>query len=515
MSATTTLQDLIEALVEETQLGQVLNGIDPDSVTASTITLADSYGSSPSSAADIPLRSPMLFTSPADGGTATASSTTTITDSSKAWTVDEWIGFVVSMGGWRATITDSDATSVTFAALDQAPTVGKYSIGFGSTFVSNYVPSTGVITMKPTLGTLNAAQVKPFSVVIADPVLRHTDRFVEAINRALQNKVYRWEPRPLTFVPDGDLQGTTVTDYWTAATNGTVAYATAQIFPAGGAVDAFGQAGVSRLLQLTSSAGGATSCNSNGIRVQLSAQLQSWYFLTAIRLVSGTGTASFVIRDSTNSANIAPVVSRGNDSLALETTTFGEFMICEGIFQMPATCAEIAFRPTLSAASMVMQMAPLIAFPLGTYQFPLPNRVRSQGHIGNVYCGYARANPGGLATIKLNTDYPLGHGVYSFGDHLTLSLDAPLTRAAWYEEQVYEPALIAVTDTTTAGADRVVKWAKFEVYDWLMRREAVQSARLESGALPPSRWRALRNAALREAQWSQYEPELMQVYGRR
>ena len=337
-----------------------------------------------------------------------------------------------------------------------------------ATFVNQYTASTGVFTITPSVsGTFTDAIIIPFSIGID-----HPDRLKEAINRALTKRCYRWEPRPLTYVPDGDLQGTTVTDYWTAAANGTPAYASAQVFPAGSAADAVGQTSFNRFLQLTTS-GGSSSVDGNGIRVVASNEQRAWYFQTTIRLVSGAGTAEFKVRDNTNSADITLQVTRGNDTNTLTTTTFGDFMVCEGTFQLPATCAEIAPRLSVSATTMVAQMGPVIMFPQQATRFPLPNRVVSQDDIGNfhqVYSGNSGSFNQTISTEALTTG-GLAHRLEDYGDHMTVSFNFRPTRPVYYMEAVYGTSLSAMTDTTTFPANHVMRWAKYELYKWLYDRD--------------------------------------------
>lgn len=516
MAASSTLGTIVAEVAERTGLGRVLREVDPDSVTTTTLTLANSYLLGPFSGAQIPVGSIISFVSPADTGTATGSATTTITDSTKAWTVDEWHGFTVRMGGWSAVITDNDATSLTFAALDAAPTTGKYTIEFGTSRVTNYAPATGVVTYNTLGGTMNTALVKPFTAIIWDKDVAHVDRVLDAVNRALTNRLGRWVPRPLTFVPDGDLQGATVTDYWTAAANGTAAYATAQVYPAGSAADAVGQVGVSRLLQLTTS-GGSSNVDGNGIRVQLSTSERTWHFWTAIRLVSGTGTVTFSVRDSTNTADIDLQVTQGNDSNTLTTTTLGDFMICEGTFQLPATCAEIAPRLACSATGMVAQMGPVIMFPANASRFPLPNRIQSDEDIGNFMWGHTTSDPGGLEALCFSEPVTTGgaqHSFQDYGDHRTVHFNFMVNDPLWYEEYVRGTTLSGMAETSTFSLDRIVKWAVFELYDRLMREEMNTRARADNGSLLSSQFRIMRNAALKEAQWSRHEPPLKYVVGR-
>ena len=350
-------------------------------------------------------------------------------------------------------------------------------------------------------------------IIVLDPEIKDADRLLEAVNRALLNRLGRWELRPLTFVPDGDLQGATVTDYWTAAANGTAAYATAQIFPAGSAAAASGQVGVSRLVQLTT-AGGASTLTGNGIRVPVSTQQRTWYFLTAIRLVSGTGTAEFKVRDNTNSADITLQVMRGNDTNTLTVTELGDFLICEGTLQLPATCAEIAPQLSLSATGMVAQVAPVIMFPEGAVNFPLPNRIESVEQVGNFFTSLALRSPGSFYDMAIWED-PVVHRIHDYGDHRTVTFDSLIIRPLWFEEYVNGSALSAMTDTTTFPLDRIVKWAKAE-YE-LLRMERVSKGH-NGTAESQSKVRGaerLAARALRAAQGSGYEPRLKNIVGRR
>ncbi len=377
------------------------------------------------------------------------------------------------------------------------------------TYVSDWAPSTGTVTVSPAIGGTDASEA-----IILRPEIGDPDRLIEAVNRAVQNRLGRWELRPLTFVPDGDMQGSTVTDYWTAAANGTASYVSAQVFPASSA-DAFGQVGLNRAVQLVS-AGGATSMDSNGIRVtpNVSTTGLQWYFLTAIRLVSGTGTVTLSVRDNTNAAAITTNIIRGNSDNTFTQTVIGDFLICEGTFDIPEDCGEIAFRLELSAAGMTAQLAPIIAFPTGAHAFPLPNRIETTAQLGNFYSASVRTSPAGFPHVALYQEV-IQHSLHDYGDHLTVTFDCIPARGIWYEEYVNGSALTAMTDTTTFPLERVVKWAYAELTDRLMHDELAAGKRAENGVPLPSIWRPVRNAALKSATWSGYEPQVKTVFGRR
>lgn len=478
MAKTTSLATLIETLCEETSLGYVLPS--PTQVAAS-LTLADGYGAGPFSTQRFGRGAPIFMTSPAYGGRATASTTTTLTDANANWVLDEWIGLVVRMGGKKATITDSTTTGLVFAALDSAMELGPYTVEMPSTYIDTYTPSTGVITVDPDFtAAFHAAQVRARTAVVLDQSVGHMDVIREAINRALEHRCWRKELRPLTYVPDGDIQGDDAADHWPPSGSATSAYVSAQAFPAEG-VDAVGALGLSRVIQLTSSA--AASLASLPIRTRLTDQLQTWYFRTAIRLVSGTGTASFEARDNTNSAAIDLQVTRGNDANTLTTSTVGDFMVCEGTFQVPATCVSIKPLLRVSATTMVAQMGPVIMYPLDAASFPLSNRVRNVEEVGNFFYGHDGYTLG--ATV-FSDPITIGGAEASFsdyGDHLTVTFNFRPTQSVWYEEIVYGKPLYGMTETTTFDADDVIKWAKAELYarlyadDPKRRQKAIEAQR--------------------------------------
>ena len=114
-------------------------------------------------ATDNPVAAKYTFEPPTDSGTATGGTTTTLVDSSKAWTVDEWINGTLKITDatdsvvYYVTITDSTATSLTFLApgfdIDAADT---YTITIGSD------PGGAITTILET-GDLNLAAMNGFS----------------------------------------------------------------------------------------------------------------------------------------------------------------------------------------------------------------------------------------------------------------------------------------------------------------------------------------------------------------
>lgn len=450
--------------------------------------------------------------------------TSTLGDIYEQLVEETGLGFVIpSYTGTTTTLTLTNSYLLSNATAGRlpinTPIIITSSTGLGEmTYVQNYVPGTGVITVNPAITTGSSRAVALFP----DSGIDHPDRVTEAINRAVQNRVARWQLSPLTFVPDGDLRGTTVTDYWTA-TNGTPTYVTAQVFPAGGAADAFGMVNTTRVLQFVTS-NGTNNLQSNTITAPpvTSSNGQQWYFCTAIRAASGTtGTASIQVRDITNSATITQTVIRGSQA-STHTTSSRAFMICEGTFILPVTCDRFAFRLVGSATALTIQMGPLLAYPISARAFPLPNRIESDDFIGNFHYGVLRDSPSGYPQLTFSdpiTTSGKTHTLQNHGDHRTVAFNyEPLNEylgPLYFDELVSDASLSALTSTTTFPLDQVVRWARFELYKKLYLDEQRKRIRDNAGAPVPSVWRRQAQEALLAAENSDYEPAQLYVVGRR
>ena len=392
-------------------------------------------------------------------------------------------------------------------------TTGSEAVGDRS-FVSDWAPSSGTITISPAI-TTNTDHTE---AIIFEPWVKDADRVLEAVKRTLENRIGRWELRPLTYVPDGDLQGVLPASYWTVVGTGTLSYASAQIFPVAQATaDQAGATGLNRMLQFVSTS--AATVTSTGIRVapDLGSTGDQWHFWTAVRIVAGTGTVSLNVLDNTATAAIDVNVLRGNSDRTHTQTAIGDFIVFEGTFTPPEDCGEIAFQLEFSATGITAQMTPIIAFPSNAQQFPLPNRIEAEEQVCNFFYAQGNFNPGNLAGTHFLgpiTTNGNSHGIYDYGDHLTVSFNFPITQPTFYEEYVNGTAPTVMTDTTTFPMERICKWAYFELMDRLMRDEMHNGPRAENGALSPSRFRPLRNAAYKSAAYSGYEPQLKQVRGR-
>ena len=319
-----------------------------------------------------------------------------------------------------------------------------------ATFVDKYTPSTGVFTIEPDVSTTFS------ECVIFKPDIDHPDRVKEAINRAI-TKTRRWRFLPLTYVPDGDMLGATLSDNWTASA-GTGSYV-ALSFPdvAGGRVVQISHSSTATLT------GATIPCRAN----------EAWYFETAIRATTDGDTAALVIRDVLNGATITPNYAEGDGS-----TTSRSFVTQRGTFTVPGdadTDARIAFRLDVSGSgTMTAQMAPIIAFPRNATSFPLSNRVDRADYIANFFYasgGGSGSGPDERSYIGPITIGELKHQIDGGSDHMVVSFNFSPGRPVYYEEYIADPELSALTDTTTQPKERLLKRARAELYEYLRRKD--------------------------------------------
>ena len=368
-----------------------------------------------------------------------------------------------------------------------AGTVGEDS------FVSNFSPSTGVVTLSPAITTAATG------FIIWIPEIKHGKNIEKAISRAHQ-KCRAWRKALLTFVPDGEMLAATIADYWTASA-GTASYQSLATPEVEG-----------RVIQISHSSTATLTGNTIPARAG-----KTWRFETAIRPTTDGDTAAFTWRDVLAGSDITAHYDVGDGS-----TTSRAFQTQRGYFTVPGdtdTDGRIAPRLTVSGSgTMTAQMAPIIAYPQHATAYPFNNRVLSKDRIGNFFYGRGYGAGGGPEERIYTDPLTTAGREASFsnnGDHLVVTFNFTPLGPIYYDELVYGGALTAMTDTTVFPAEMVKLWARAEIYDFLMRSESRQLKRADNGAVVPSAWRGLRNAAYKSAKWSHYEPEMMTVVGRR
>jgi hypothetical protein len=255
----------------------------------------------------------------------------------------------------------------------------------------------------------------------------------------------------------------------------------------------------------------AATLTSNTIPVRAG---EIWRFATAIRAATDGDTATFSVQDITNTAEITATYENG----ATAATTSRGFVSLVGQFTVPATCDRIAFRIAVSGSgTMTAQMGQIVAYPQDARSFPLQQRVIApEERVGNFYQGRWGGTATGPDERNLHNAL-LGGRKVSFtqdGDHLVVMFNfAP--GLMWYEELVYGTELSAMADTTIFPKEQVLRWAKYELLRWLYEGDLAKGDRADNGVNIPSRWRSAAREAWRQADRSQYEPDLVTLTGRR
>ena len=411
------------------------------------------------------------------------------------------IGLVIAAGtGATTTITEADTgvselrgpfTGAKIPVGSPVTVITGGTVG-EDTYVSNFVSSTGVVTLSPAITT------GATGFIIWKPVVKHGKNVEKAISRAHQ-KCRRWMKVPLTFVPDGEMLATTIADYWTASA-GTASYqslATPEMY--------------GRVIQISHSS--AATLTSNTIPARAG---ETWEFETAIRATTDGDTATFTVQDILGSAEITVTYHVGDGA-----TTSRAFVMQRGTFTVPGTVdtdARIAFRIAVSGSGTeAAQMAPIIAYPRNATSYPFNNRVLDTNRVGNFFAVRGYTTGAGPEERLYTGPITVGGRTATFsneGDHLVVSFNAPAERI-YYDELIYGGTLTAMADTTVFPPEMGKRWARAEIYDFLMRGEFADQKRAENGVPLPSAWRSLRNAAYTAAKWSEFEPEPVMINGRR
>lgn len=358
------------------------------------------------------------------------------------------------------------------------------------TFVSNWAPASGTVTVSPAIGGTDGTEA-----IIFHPWIKDADRVLEAVNRALRNRCRRWVRVPFTKAGRGaDLRG--VVGDWTLS-NATAAYTDWAGSTYEGHID--------RSITVTNTAiNGYVHTGSIGVQPE-----ETWYFNVSM-LSDGTSTARITIRDVTNGTNITPTYTEG-----AATTTRFSWQLSEGYFEIPSGCYQIQFRLGIDENSVSVDFSPLVAAPNGTTQYPLGYWLQDENSVGNLFTvDYIPTTETGSMDSARWCDYIVPHRLQTFSDGPVVDFEWAPPFPLYYEALVSADALTSMTSTTPVELDRVCRWAMFELYDRLMRDEMHERARADNGSLLSSQFRIMRNAALKQAQWSMHEPKLNYVRGR-
>jgi hypothetical protein len=261
--------------------------------------------------------------------------------------------------GTTATLVDAPRFSGPFAGNEfgrgcPVRITGRAAVGGGAvtvgqnTFISDYDPSTGTLTVLPVLD--DTAEIGASFIVMFPGVMDHTDRMVEFLNHYLGHTAQRRMRVPLTYVPNGDYLALLASTGWTPSGTAAVAYSEL----------AHPDGWYQRELKVTGGTG--LYASSTIIKANAANNLnipELWNVATTIRVGVADQTASFVIFDETNQLPIVPTWLRGTG-----TTTSLSPVESWARFTIPANCTQISFRPTVAITGQVGYFGPVIAAPV-------------------------------------------------------------------------------------------------------------------------------------------------------
>jgi hypothetical protein len=361
-------------------------------------------------------------------------------------------------------------------------------------YVSNFVSSTGVVTLSPAITTAATG------FIIWKPEVKHGKNVEKAVSRGHQ-KCRGWMKVPLTYVYDGDLLRDDPTDGWSPTNAATAQYVDMDT------PDAW----YSRIIRVAPS--GANGYLQNAGTPCTAGQV--WNFETWAAAYYSSGAASIVIRDDTNGATITPTYSNGSTGSVNRTnpTWIG------GQFTIPTGCKVWTVRLVGETSGQQYQFGPFIAAPVGAMSYPTQPHLENPHDMGNFFTTSAPSSTTGLDG-RIFYPYNIPARIDNAADgefsaKFSVQFEYAPSFPIYYNEVMYGKALTALTNIARFPARQIKLWARAEIYDFLMRGEMVAQKRMDNGTPLPSTWRQLRNAAYKSARWSQWEPEMIQVVGRR
>jgi hypothetical protein len=319
--------------------------------------------------------------------------------------------------------TNATATNVVCDSL-KAPTVAERLIPNGSLvyvyydtggvapqgeekYTSTFDPSTGILTVSAAFTAAVTAGDKFF---LARPEVGAYTQLTDAIKRALTQRCSRWLWRPLTRLPDGDMESSGVTSW--SNSNGTLSkIATAFSFP-----DLF----MNQVLSIVTSAAGGYAYQA----IATSAlEKQGWNLVVLARNVSNTtGTLDISAYDVTGAA----VITLSGDETSIG---HGAWAMNRYTFSLPSGCESFQVRFGHSANTATVYIAAVWLWRDADRELPIPTRVPSPGYVGRVvelldrgqgtYEGWGQTERREITSVHHRTDSILGGVTLEFDDSLS------------------------------------------------------------------------------------------------
>jgi len=324
-----------------------------------------------------------------------------------------------------------------------------------SSYSSSFTGSTGIIVCSP---VFTAAVTVGDKLFLARPEVEAYSHLTDAIKRALTQRCSRWLWRPLTRLPDGDMEtaNAVVATYWSNSNATLSKIATAFSFP-----DLF----ANQVLSIVTSAAGGYAYQAI---TTSTLESQGWNLVVLARNVSNTtGTLDISLYDVTGAAAITPSgdeTSIGHGAWAMNRYTFN----------LPSGCESFQVRFGHSANTATVYIAAVWLWRDADRELSLPTRIPSPQYVGQVqalldagtgdYEGWGQTQRIDRGDVRRETDSILGGVTLRFGRTVG---SRPLVYQEWgnYAELTTDAA------TTTCADDYAVAASAFEFLSWLRSRE--------------------------------------------
>lgn len=368
-------------------------------------------------------------------GTATAASTTTLTD-------------MAELGGAQGGSMFPNGAPI---RITSGAAIGLEARKQG------IVASTGVLTFDRTVAGNTGT---PTYVIVRD--IDRMGRIDESFRRAQTRRCTRWIKVPFTSIPDGDFLGQTITDFWTVSAGPpTQAYTTLSM--------ANGQ--VQRVLQLTT-AGTNQYTESQSIPVRPLETRRGYLIMRGANTTPTTvNTAEIIIRDATNGATITPVFQKGAASSSSRS-----FINIYFTYTVPAGCSQVRWRLNGQESGAVVQFGNCIDIGDAQHIFETQPHLRTPNDMGGFY--QLHLGTDALSRAEENWFTPIDEdGVLTSG--LGFAVQVSLPERTWpysplifYDELAFFPAFTTSdTDTTDCDEELLIAGAAVELFSYLERGE--------------------------------------------
>ncbi len=315
-------------------------------------------------------------------------------------------------------------------------------------YVSNYAPATGTLTLDPAM--TNASQATDTFVIAKREVCDDIDRMIEALNRGLRRHCKRRVKVPFTYCAGGDLMGS-ASDW--LGVNASITYVE-QAHP---------NAPAQRVMKVQASADGGYATQADTDKKIQVHPGEVWEFWTFGRAPSSAaGTLEFW--DRTNTVEIEARFSQGAKTIPVTTLAYVDL---RGEFTIPAGCFRLETRQTSSLSGYETEWGPLIMRPRGASRYTSAPHLQSLTRVGDFWTvkGGKSGATSGLESYAFEP-VELGYTTQEQGWGFDFSFDESPPFPLFYDELLVYGALTAEADTTACPEELALAAMAYEFFKW-------------------------------------------------